>query len=120
MDNYYKIKLAHNLLSKDTYCTGTLRQNRKYNPKDVILMKLKVGENICKYSDDVCVIKWRDRQEVLMISSEFEIEMIEVTNTRGQTKLNPIAIFKYNQYMSDVDKRDQMISYYQCERKTFR
>lgn len=37
MDNYYNsIELDHIFLSKDTYCTGTLRQNRKYNPKDIV------------------------------------------------------------------------------------
>lgn len=57
MGNYYNsIKLAHNLLSKETYCTGTLRQNRKYNPKDITSVKLKVGENVGKYTEKgVCV-----------------------------------------------------------------
>ncbi|XP_025421144.1 piggyBac transposable element-derived protein 4-like [Sipha flava] len=58
MDNYYNsIKLAHNLLSKETYCTGTLRQNRKDNPKDITSIKLKVGErSVGKYTEKgVCV-----------------------------------------------------------------
>lgn len=122
MDNYYNsIKLAHNLLSKETYCTGTLRQNRKNNPKDITSKKLKVGENVGKYTEKgVSVVKWRDRREVLMISSEFENDMVEVTNRKGQTKIKPLAISKYNQYMSGVDKQDQMMSYYPCERKTIR
>jgi len=31
-------------------------------------------------------MKWRDRREVLMISSEFENEMVEVTNRKGGYK----------------------------------
>lgn len=88
MDNYYNsVKLAHNLLSKNTYCTGALRQNRKYNPKDITSIKLKVGENVAKYTEKegVCVMKWRDRRDVLMISSEFENEMVEVTNRNWQS-----------------------------------
>lgn len=55
-----------------------------------------------------------------MISSEFENEMVEVTNRKGKSKIKPLAISKYNQYMSGVDKQDQMLSYYPCERKTIR
>jgi len=36
MDNYYNsVKLAHTLLAKGTYCTGTLRANRKGHPKEI-------------------------------------------------------------------------------------
>ena len=98
-----------------------MRKNRKYNPKDITSIKLKVGENVGKYTEKgVCVMKWRDRRDVLMISSEFENEMVEVTNRKGQTKFKPLAISKYNEYMSGVDKQDQMLSYYPCERKTIR
>lgn len=42
--------------------------------------------------------------------------MVEVTNRKGQTKIKPLAIYKYNQYISGVDKQDQTMSYYPCER----
>jgi len=59
MDNYYNsVKLAHILLTKGTYCTGTLRTNRKGNPKEITLKKLKVGESVGKYTKEgVCVMK---------------------------------------------------------------
>jgi hypothetical protein len=48
MDNYYNsVKLAHYLLEKQTYCTFTLRANRKNNPKAINDKKLKKGETIC-------------------------------------------------------------------------
>jgi len=44
MDNYYNsVKLAHTLLDNGTYCTGTLRANRKRNPKEITSKKLKIG-----------------------------------------------------------------------------
>lgn len=61
-----------------------------------------------------------DRREVLMMSSETENKMVEVANRKGQTKIKPVAISKYDQYMSDVDKQGQIMSYYPCERKTIR
>lgn len=122
MDNYYNsVKLAHTLLNKDTYCTGTLRANRKGNPKETTSKKLKVGECVGKYTNEgICVMKWRDRREVLAISSKYTNELIEVTNRRGIQKMKSMAISMYNKYKSGVDRQDQMLSYYPCERKTIR
>ena len=42
MDNFYNsFALASQLLANNTYCTGTLRANRKYNPPDVMKKKTK-------------------------------------------------------------------------------
>lgn len=66
------------------------------------------------------MMKWRDRREVLAISSEHTNYLVEVTNRRGDQKLKPKAISMYNKYMSGIDRQDQMLSYYPCERKTVR
>ncbi|KAL4083015.1 hypothetical protein QTP88_028345 [Uroleucon formosanum] len=101
MDNYYNsVKLAHQLLQRKTYCTGTLRSNRKDNPKEIVKKNLKSGESVGKYTKDgVCVLKWKDKRDVLCISSEFENKM-------------------YNKNMSGIDRQDQLMSYYPAERKT--
>ncbi|CAI6372304.1 unnamed protein product [Macrosiphum euphorbiae] len=107
MDNYYNsVKLAPILLTKGTYCTGTLRANRKGNPKEITLKKLKVRESVGKYTKEgVCVMKWRDRREVLAISSEHTNDLVEVTNRRGDQKLKPKTISMYNKYMSGIDSK---------------
>lgn len=46
--------------------------------------------------------------------------MIEATNRRGNVKLKPNQIVQYNKFMSGVDRQDQMMAYYPCERKTLR
>ncbi|KAF0750671.1 piggyBac transposable element-derived protein 4-like [Aphis craccivora] len=110
------VDLAHKLLEKKTYCTGTLRSHRKKNPTDVIKKKLNTGESISKYKKDgVCVTKWKNRREVLTISSEYNGELIEATNRRGNVKLKPNQIVQYNKFMSGVDRQDQMMAYYPCE-----
>jgi len=121
MDNFYNsVKLSRNLLIKKTYVTGTLRQNRKNNPIDVIRQKLKRGESICRYtSDGICVVKWKDKRDVLMISTEFPHEMIEIY-TKKEVKKKPISVKNYNENMSGIDRQDQMSSYYPFERKTLR
>lgn len=122
MDNFYNsVNLVHELLERKTYVTGTLRKNRKGNPKEVIAAKPKKGEVVDYYSEDgVCVLKWRDKREVLMISSEFSGEMIDVPNRRGVVSRKPEMVSMYNQSMGGVDHFDQMMSYYPIERKTLK
>lgn len=121
MDNYYNsVHLSKQLLEKKTFVTGTLRSNRKFNPKDVINKTLKKGESIYRYTKDgICVLKWKDKRDILMISSEFPHSLCEVSSKTG-VKQKPIIIKKYNENMSGVDRQDQMASYYPCERKSLR
>lgn len=121
MDNYYNsFELAKILNERQTYCTGTLRADRKNNPKDVIKAKLRTGETKALYSQGILIGKWKDKRDVLYISTEFVNDMVETTNKRGQTKTIPLPIVKYNEYMSGIDTQDQMMSYYPCSRKTLR
>ncbi|XP_046400977.1 piggyBac transposable element-derived protein 4-like [Ischnura elegans] len=123
MDNYYNsVNLAHQLLERKTYCTGTLRTNRKGNPPQINSKKLKKGEVVNAYTDDgVCVMKWKDKREVLMISSQYSGEMIDVPRRRGGGTIpKPEAIARYNEAMGGIDHTDQMMSYYPIERKTLK
>jgi len=95
MDNYYNgVHLSEMLLEKKTFVTGTLRSNRKNNPKDVIDKKLKKGESIYRYTKEgICVLKRKDKRDVLMISSEFSHSMCEVSS-RTEVKQKPIIVKK--------------------------
>lgn len=59
MDNYYNsVGLSDLLLRKHkTHTTGTLRANRKKNPKVVTLQKLKKGEHIWRRKGPIYVLK---------------------------------------------------------------
>jgi len=121
MDNFYNsYDLAQKLLEKHTYCTGTLRVNRVNTPKDVVNAKLKVGETVSKYSNNVMIGKWKDKREVTYISSEFQNDMVPTINRKGRETLKPLPIKHYNKFMSGIDRQDQMISYYPFTRKTIR
>ncbi|CAH1973432.1 unnamed protein product [Acanthoscelides obtectus] len=110
MDNYYNsIALAKKLLLKGTYVTGTLRANRKGNPSEITSKRLARGETVSKYSGGVTVGKWRDKRDVLFISTEFDGEMVQEENRRGESKQKPKAIIMYNKYMSGIDRQDQML-----------
>jgi len=108
-------------LQRKTYCTGTLRSNRKGNPKEVVTKNLKSRESVGKYTKDgICVVKWKDKRDVLSISSELKHEMVETVNRHGKKKIKPLLISEYNKNMSGIDRQDQMMSYYPAERKTLR
>lgn len=64
--------------------------------------------------------KWRDKREVTFISTEYSAAPIEVPNRRGEGKIKPEAIIKYNKFMSGVDHNDQMLVYNAADRKTIR
>ncbi|KAG4067093.1 hypothetical protein HA402_000084 [Bradysia odoriphaga] len=121
MDNYYNsIRLSERLLQSQTHSTGTLRSNRKGNPKDVIAKKLKKGELVWKRKGDVYISKWKDKRDVLSITTAHHPALIEVANRYGIKKNKPTDIAAYNDNMGGIDRADQMVSYYSSPRKTIR
>lgn len=124
MDNYYNShNLSKNLLRKKTYTTGTLRSNRINTPDVVSSAKLRKGETTSKYSDEgVMIGKWHDKRDVglLYISTQHKNTMADFINKTGENKKKPLPILQYNCYMAGVDRKDQMMAYYPCERKTLR
>ncbi|KAF6216542.1 hypothetical protein GE061_000885 [Apolygus lucorum] len=81
MDNFYNsVELASSLLDQQTYVTGTLRPNRKNNPRDLAACKLKRGESTQRWSQQgINVTKWKDKREVWTISSEVSGDMVTVS-----------------------------------------
>lgn len=121
MDNYYNsIRLSERLLQSQTHTTGTLRSNRKGNPKDVIAKKLKKGELMWQRKGDIYISKWKDKRDVLSITTAHHPSLIEVPNRYGVKKMKPTDIAAYNNNMGGVDRADQMVSYYSSPRKTIR
>ncbi|KAK9679066.1 Transposase IS4 [Popillia japonica] len=100
-DNYYtSVALADELLDHKTHLIGTLRSNRKINPKIVIDKKLKTGETVAEESNTgVIVQKWKDKRDVLMLSTKQTDEMCP-TKRRGKETLKPKNVVEYNKYKS--------------------
>lgn len=118
-DNFYtSVTLAHSLLNKNTNLVGTLRQNRKLNPKEVTGAKLKKGEIIGMESNTgVVVTKWKDKREVLMLSTKHTTEMVDV-HQRGGIVQKPVSVVDYNKSKGFIDISDQMKSYSTALRKS--
>jgi len=117
-DNWYNsIDLAEKLLDRNTHLVGTLRKNRKRIPKEIVTTKLKRGEMIAKQNGlGVTVLKWKDRRDVLMISTKHGNSMNEVQMKRGK-KIKPNVIIDYNRGKGLIDVSDQIGAYHTCLRK---
>nr|CAI5844167.1 unnamed protein product [Callosobruchus analis] len=76
-DNFYaSVSLAHALLDRKTHLIGTLRKNRKYNPKPVTDAKLEKGAMIARESNTHVVVgKWKDKREVLFLTTEAPLKL---------------------------------------------
>ncbi|GIY76629.1 piggyBac transposable element-derived protein 4 [Caerostris darwini] len=121
MDNYYSsYELAKCLADRKTHCTGTIEKNRNTFPKEVIEKNLKKGETVAMYANGVMIGKWKDKRDIIYISNEYKNDIVEKTYKRGERKSKPLPVIQYNKYMAGIDKQDQMLAYYPCERKTIR
>jgi hypothetical protein len=121
MDNYYNsVCLSNQLLLRKTHTTGTLRSNRKDNPKCVLTKKLKTGEYIWRRKGNVYVSKWKDKRDVLAITTRYHPMLSNTKNRFGHDKNKPNEIIHYNDNMSGIDRADQMVKYYSSPRKQSR
>lgn len=120
-DNYYtSVSLALALLERKTHLLGTLRSNRKFNPKNVTQKKLQVGETVAEEcAQGIIVQKWKDRRDVLVLSTKYGNEMVDVRR-RGKDVKKPKIVVEYNKYKSYIDMSDQMKSYNSCLRKSLK
>ncbi|KAI4463727.1 transposase is4 [Holotrichia oblita] len=86
----------HWLLKRNAYLVSTLRIDRKFNPKSVTQQKLEKSETVgaeCK--DGIVAQKWRDRRDVLCLSTKHTDEMVNAAK-RGKTIFKPKMVFEYN------------------------
>nr|CAI5823527.1 unnamed protein product [Callosobruchus analis] len=112
-DNFYtSMHLAHELLKRSTHLVGTLRSNRKLNPQDVTKAKLKVSETVARESNTgVVVLKWKNKRDVLMLSTFHDNSMSDVENEYGKVLQKPKMIIDYNNSKGVIDISDQMKAY---------
>lgn len=117
-DNFYSsVSLAHELQKRKTHLVGTLRTNRKYNPTDVVKAKLEKYQSTSLQSNTGCtVLKWKDKKDVLVISTKHDNSMTPVIRRREQIE-KPTIILDYNKCKSFIDLSDQLKAYSTSLRK---
>lgn len=118
-DNWYtSCQLAYELLKNHTHLFGTVKKNRRGLPKKVIDTKLRRGEFVAQENNDgILVLKWKDKRDVLMLSTKHSTEFATTTKKR-KSITKPKVVLDYNKAKAAVDMSDQMTSYSSPLRKT--
>lgn len=121
MDNFYNdVDLSQKLLDMHTHTNGTLRKNRKSNPKRLTQIKLKKGDYVWSRKKQVYVSAWYDKRPVYMITTRNHPKLVSVPNRFGKISQKPVEVAEYNKYMGGIDRKDQMVAYYSSPQKTIR
>uniref|UniRef100_H2ZJ97 Uncharacterized protein n=1 Tax=Ciona savignyi TaxID=51511 RepID=H2ZJ97_CIOSA len=124
MGRYYSSpKLYDALFTRLTTATGTCMVNRKDLPQVFIKQKLKRGGAISCRKSNLMALKWRDKRDVLMLSTIHNNERSDVSvHTPGGRRLKskPVVVQDYNKNMVGVDHHDQMMAYYGFSKKSMK
>lgn len=112
VDNWYTgVPLALGLMEHKTHLVGTLRTNRKYLPP-AVSQTVKKGEVVTRETEEgLTFLKWKDRREVTMLSTNSTNSMVSVTTKRGRVVEKPADVEQYNSGKFSIDMSDQMASY---------
>ncbi|XP_048005847.1 uncharacterized protein LOC125241414 isoform X2 [Leguminivora glycinivorella] len=114
-EDYNSLELTRFLINRKTYVTGPIKRKRFGVLKEVKDKKLEKGEKIVKYNTDgICVAKWRERREVIMVSSEHNGEWKEYIDTYRQKNKRPSCVLEYNKYKDSPEKHEEMLGQYYC------
>lgn len=118
VDNWYaRVPLALGLLEHSTHMIGTLRKDRKYLPP-VMSLVLNKGEVITRETQEgLTCIKWKDKQDVSLLSTVHSNEIVEVTTKRNQVVEKPKDVVLYNAGKFSIDMSDQMATYNKALRR---
>ncbi len=98
---------------------GTLRSNRAGSGHGVVQKKLKRGEVYGLQSNDgIKLIKWKDKRDVLMISTKpsHSATLVDTgkTNKANERIMKPPVVLDYNKGKQGVDLSDRLSTYYTC------
>jgi hypothetical protein len=108
MDNYFSPDLFDDLATKQIYCCGTVRPNRKGMPQDLNpkRMTLKQGDPQVQTMGDLTIL-WRDKRNVRILTNIHDAPAEgNFCDTNGKAKKQKIVV-DYNCYMGYVNKGDR-------------
>ena len=115
-DNFYSSPtLFKDLYEKGTLACGTVRQDRKGMPKQLMTKNSKgyeKGESKFLMHECLTVVRWKDKRDVFALST------FHGNSTNEEMPHKPDVISCYNKFMNGVDRSDQLLSYYSLNRKS--
>lgn len=125
-DNYFSsVKLAEELLKRNTYMCATTRPNRKEFPPDLSKSNLNVGEHVSVLlkDDTVQAAVWRDKKNVSFINTFYDFaSTVSVKRKQKDGSILNVdclpCVKGYNKFMGGVDLADQKRKTLSCSRKS--
>jgi len=119
MDSWYNsVYLAEYLVKKGITVTGPLKKNSSDLPKTSMNEELRLGERQTRSSALLSLTRWKDKKEMILISSIFSGEKIE-SNLKNKKEI-PEIVKKYSSNMRGVDRMDQSLEYLNLKRKSYK
>ena len=111
-DNFYSSPaLFRDLLSRGFGACGTARKDRRGIQPSVRTANLQRGEVVSSRDDGILSLKWKDKRDVMMLSTYHDTSMISKSRRSRRAAGGVEAIYKpkivedYNLNMGGVDKR---------------
>ena len=118
MDRYYSSPALYDDLALIyTGAVGTCMPNRRDLPKAYLGKTMKKGQVISCRRKHLLALKWKDKREVLVLSTVHTNKMVPVkVRCRGghKDKLKPAAIDDYNTNMCGVDRSVLVLLFLLC------
>ncbi|XP_017795982.1 PREDICTED: piggyBac transposable element-derived protein 4-like [Habropoda laboriosa] len=118
IDNWYSSPKLFLTLVENGTNVGTVRFNRKNMPGDFVKAKLKKGECRIRSCNGILALKWKDKQDVHILSTKHEsVEMTEQNGSQLTPTFKPKCIVDYNRGMIGIDRKDQILAGFPVMRK---
>ena len=76
-------------------------------PAAIKAEKLKRGDKIAYQDGKICILKWKDKKDVVTLSTIHNADMTTVQKNNGM-KIVPKVVSDYNFTMGGVDKADRI------------
>jgi len=108
---YMSPNLVDTLCTRKTDVVGAMRTNRKEFPDFVKTARLKKGETVAAFRKKQMIMKWKDKRDVVLVSSFHHDSMENVTTRQGVIQ-KPSVVLDYNKNMRGVDMNDGQLQRY--------
>jgi len=94
---------------------GTVRISRRNMPNE-LKNNVDRGHTNARYSGNLMALKWKDKKDIVMLSTYHDDRTTTVSTYRGEKEKLEVVV-EYNRHMGAVDVADQMMAAYPVERK---
>ena len=116
---FISISLAKQSLEHDAYLIETVRANRVTSGSKVLQKNLRRSEAYgLQNTDDVKLIKWKDKKDILMISTKPSHSATVMDtgniNCKNENIMKPQVVLDYYKRGQSMDLSDQLSAYYRC------